>query len=243
MKMMNRWFTRYLHGIDNGVENDPKAWIVRENDHRIHPTPYQDYPNPEASNVTLHLQTGGSDIGGLSSEADKSQAKETLVDDSSISGRTLAMATRSKNRLLYVTPILKEDIHISGLPKITVRIACSKPAANLSVWLVSLPWNSDKGTKITDNIITKGWADLQNYQSISKSEPLKPGRFYEMTFDLQPDDQIINKGQQIGLMIFSSDLGHTILPKAGTELTVDLDRTTLTIPIVGGTVAFREATE
>ena len=243
MKMMNRWFTRYLHGIDNGVENDPKAWIVRENDHRIHPTPCQDYPNPEASNVTLHLQTGGSDIGGLSSEADKSQAKETLVDDSSISGRTLAMATRSKNRLLYVTPILKEDIHISGLPKITVRIACSKPAANLSVWLVSLPWNSDKGTKITDNIITKGWADLQNYQSISKSEPLKPGRFYEMTFDLQPDDQIINKGQQIGLMIFSSDLGHTVLPKAGTELTVDLDRTTLTIPIVGGTVAFREATE
>ena len=66
------------------VENDPKAWIVRENDHRIHPTPYQDYPNPEASNVTLHLQTGGSDIGGLSSEADKSQAKETLVDDSLI---------------------------------------------------------------------------------------------------------------------------------------------------------------
>ena len=54
---------------------------------------------------------------------------------------------------------------------------------------------------------------------------------------------MINKGQQIGLMIFSSDRGHTILPKAGTELTVDLDRTTLTIPVVGGTVAFREVTE
>ncbi len=35
MKMMNRWFTKYLHGIDNGVENDPKAWIVRENDKRL----------------------------------------------------------------------------------------------------------------------------------------------------------------------------------------------------------------
>ena len=29
-KMMNRWFTRYLFGVENGVENDPKAWIVRE---------------------------------------------------------------------------------------------------------------------------------------------------------------------------------------------------------------------
>ena len=28
--MMNKWFTKYLHGIDNNVEDDPKAWIVRE---------------------------------------------------------------------------------------------------------------------------------------------------------------------------------------------------------------------
>ena len=29
--MMNKWFTHYLHGIDNGVENETnKAWIVRE---------------------------------------------------------------------------------------------------------------------------------------------------------------------------------------------------------------------
>mgnify|MGYP000108249366 FL=1 len=24
MKQMNRWFTRYLHGVENGVEDDPK---------------------------------------------------------------------------------------------------------------------------------------------------------------------------------------------------------------------------
>ena len=30
LKQMNRWFTRYLHGVNNNVENDPKAWIVRE---------------------------------------------------------------------------------------------------------------------------------------------------------------------------------------------------------------------
>jgi X-Pro dipeptidyl-peptidase len=53
MKMMNRWFTRYLFGVENGVENDPKAWIVRENDKRENPTAYKDYPNPEASPVKL----------------------------------------------------------------------------------------------------------------------------------------------------------------------------------------------
>jgi X-Pro dipeptidyl-peptidase len=43
------------------------------------------------------------------------------------------------------------------------------------------------------------------------------------------------------LMIFSSDSEFTILPKPGTELTVDLDATVLTLPIVGGRNAFEKA--
>jgi X-Pro dipeptidyl-peptidase len=63
-----------------------------------------------------------------------------------------------------------------------------------------------------------------------------------MTFDLQPDDQIIPAGRRIGLMIFSSDRDFTLWPKAGTELTLDLAGTTLRLPIVGGVAALRAAT-
>jgi len=72
---------------------------------------------------------------------------------------------------------------------------------------------------------------------------LVPGKFYDMTFNLMPDDQIIEKGQQIGLMIFSSDNNYTLLPSPGTELTVDLKRTKLMLPIVGGKVTFEKAVE
>jgi X-Pro dipeptidyl-peptidase len=142
---------------------------------------------------------------------------------------------------MYVTPILTEDIHISGTAKITVNLASSKPAANLSVWLVSLPWTEGRRTKITDNIITRGWADPQNHKSLTESEPLIPGKFYQVSFDLMPDDQIIPKGQQIGLMIFSSDREYTLWPYPGTELTVDLNKTTIQIPIVGGVEKFNAA--
>ncbi|HLV14682.1 MAG TPA: Xaa-Pro dipeptidyl-peptidase [Xanthomarina sp.] len=241
MTLMNRWFTHYLHGINNGVEKDAKAWIVRENDSPETPTAYKEYPNPDASEVTLHLHKGGLEVGKLVTEKAKKQGKETLIDDYNFSGDDLAQAKSSKNRLLYVTPVLTEDLHISGLPKITVNLASSKPAANLSVWLVSLPWNTDEKAKITDNIITRGWADPQNYKSLTESEPLEPGKFYSITFDLQPDDQIIPKGQQIGLMIFSSDNQYTILPKPGTELTLDLDNTTISLPVVGGKEAINKA--
>jgi X-Pro dipeptidyl-peptidase len=241
MRMMNRWFTKYLHGIDNGVENDPKAQIVREYDSQQEPTAYADYPNPEAKDVTFYLQAGGNSAGVLSTSKGKSKTTETLVDDVNISGAELAQDTNSENRLLYLTPTLTEPMHLSGVAKVTVKLSSSKPAANLSVWLVSLPWNTADNAKIYDNIITRGWADPQNYKSISKSEPLEPGKFYSVSFDLQPDDQIIPAGQQIGLMIFSSDKEFTLHPQPGTQLTIDLNGTSLTLPVVGGRKTFDNA--
>lgn len=243
MKLMNRWFTRYLHQVENGVENDARAWIVRENDKRENPTAYKEYPNPAASEVILYLNPGAPGRGNLTTKPQKDQGTEKLVDNYSFTGASLAQAEITNHRLIYVTPPLSKDVHISGVPKVTVMLSSSKPAANLSVWLVSLPWTEGRESKVTDNIITRGWADPQNHQSITKSEPLAPKKFYKLSFNLMPDDQVIPKGQQIGLMIFSSDKEFTLWPTPGTELTIDLDATTINLPIVGGVEAFNNAVE
>ena len=235
MDLMNRWFTRYLLGVENGIEEEPRAWITRAGDDRLEPTPYPNYPNPQASDVTMYLTSGAPQQGRLSMERTNSVGTETVIDNFSFSGDMLAQAEWTDHRLMYITPTLAESMHISGIPEITVSVASSKPAVNLSVWLVSLPWNSSSEADITDNIITRGWADPQNHESISESEPLEPGQFYTFSFELQPDDQLIPAGQQIGLMIFSSDRDFTLRPDPGTELTLDLERTSLTLPVVGGT--------
>lgn len=241
MKLMNRWFTRYLHGVENGVEKDKRAWIVREKDKQDKPTPYDAYPNPKSKNITLKLQAGAPKQGKLSSEVKPNQGLETLVDNYSFDGKSLARAEWTEHRLIYVSEKLKQPLHISGTPRIKVRMACDREAANLSVWLVSLPWNNRRDAKITDNIITRGWADPQNHKSIRESSPLEPGVFYDVEFNLQPDDQIIPKGQQIGLMIFSSDQEFTLWPKPGTKLTVDLDGTSLQLPVIGGDNGWSQA--
>lgn len=240
--LMNRWFTKYLHGIDNGVESDHKSWIVREKAKRVEPTSYADYPHPDARPVTLHLSAGGLKQGQLTTEANSESIKETIIDDVTFTGATLASSAESKHRLLYVTPELTQPLHISGYAEIKIRLASSKPAANLTVWLVSLPWTESPEDKITDNLITRGWADPQNYRSIRESEPLENGKFYDLAFRLQPDDQVIAVGEKIGLMIFSSDPEFTLLPEAGTELTIDLEGTSLDLPVVGGIEAYQTAT-
>lgn len=237
--MMNRWFTRYLFGIQNGVENEPKAWIVRENGNRQNPTPYAAYPNPDASPVTFYLAPGAPSKGKLVMAKAKKPGKEILTDDFNFTGSSLAQAENSPNRLLFVTPVLKESVHLSGTTTIKIKATSDKPAVNLSVWIVALPWNGEKNAKMTDNIITRGWADLQNHNSLTESAPLIPGKFYEMTFELEPDDQIIPAGKQIAVMIFSSDKEFTLQPAPGTKLTVDLKGTKITMPVVGGATGLK----
>jgi X-Pro dipeptidyl-peptidase len=271
LEMMNKWFTRYLYGVENGVEKDPRAWIVRENTPppapppdapapgrgrgrgrgrapTPPPTPYPDYPHPDAAVVDLRLRSGGAAIGGLARDSSAKQGVETLVDNVELDGPALAQAAQSPHRLLYATSELAEPVHISGIPRLTVRLASSKPAANLSVWLVVLPWA--EGPIGPANLITRGWADPQNhasltrggnYNAMARGEPLEPGGFVTLTFDLQPDDQIVPAGKRIGLMIFSSDRDFTLWPTPGTELTVDLDGTVLHLPVVGGHDALQRA--
>jgi X-Pro dipeptidyl-peptidase len=239
LKQMNRWFTRYLYGVTNDVEKEPKAWIVREDKERQEPTSYTDYPHPEAARVTLHPLAGGSQVGRLQMDSALGQGVEKIIDNFSFGGGVLAKAEWTDHRLLYTTPVLTEPLHLSGTAKVSIRLASNKPAANLSVWLVSLPWTDSK--RITDDVITRGWADPQNNRSPTESEPLVPGTFYDLTFDLQPDDQMIQKGEKVGLMIFSSDRDFTLWPSVGTELSVDLDATSITLPVVGGHAAYLRA--
>lgn len=232
--MMNRWFSHYLFEVDNGIDEETGAWIVREYDDPANPTFYTDFPNPASEDVTFNLTSGAPEHGGLSLEQPDTQPVETLEDNFSFDGEALARAEITDHRLMYVSSILEDTLHISGIPSLKIRVASSKPAANLSVWLVSLPWTERREGRITDNIITRGWADIQNHATIWESNALVPGEFYELEFELQPDDQIIPPGQQIGLMIFSSDKEYTIHPDPGTELTIDLNGTQLTLPVVGG---------
>ena len=255
MELRNRWFSHYLYGVNNGVEKDPHLYVVREGQPRMGgvPTPYPDFPNPAASAVALHPLNGGNTVGTLSPRQGRAVVREMLTDDVTFSGAALATAPSSPFRLLYATPALTDTLHWSGTPRVTIRLASSEPAANLSVWLVTLPYDSTAiGTLGALGVQSRGWADPQNWRSLTQGgnynsrlpgEPLVPGRFYDLTFDLQPADRVIAPGKQLAVMIMSSDRDFTLWPLAGTRLTVDLSRTKLVLPVVGGADGFRKATK
>lgn len=252
LEMRNRWFSHYLYGVDNGVENDARAMIMREDAERgSAPTPYLDFPHPESKETRVYLGAGGASMGGLNLVANSKKVIERWIDDVQYKGGSLASAEQSPHRLLYATPELREAVHVSGTPKIKVRLAADKAATNLSVWLVTLPFDpKEVGSKGQRGVITRGWADPQNHRALKQGgnydsklpgTPLVPGQFVELVFDLQPIDKIIPAGQRLALMIMASDQEFTLWPKAGTQLSLDLGSSQLMLPVVGGDMVLKEA--
>ena len=288
--MLNRWFSHYLYGVNNGAEKDAPVWIVQDaaaqepravaaaervaaeaargggrgadsaaaagrgrgrgRGNTLPPTAFASFPVPGAVPVVFRPAPGGRGIASLSIGA-ASNGTEKLTDDVARSGSDNATTEQAPSRLLYATPVLTDTVHISGTPRITLRVASSVPAANLSVWLVMLPYDSARaGSSSHAGLITRGWADIQNYKSLTAGGnydsrqpgvPLVPGTFYDLTFDLEPDDEFVPAGKRLAVMIMSSDREFTLWPRPGAELTIDLARSSFSIPIVGGTSALKAA--
>ena len=271
--MLNRWFSHYLYGVDNGVRAEAEAWIVQDARAQAPvananatpagaqapnprtrvaalPTPFASFPVPGTVPVTLYPTAGGRGIASLS-YARVNSGRETFIDNVAFSGSALASTASSMNRLLYATPTFSDTVHISGTPRVTLRMAANVKAVNLTVWLVMLPYDSTRsGSQSYAGSVSHGWADLQNAKSLKKGgeyaskkrgKPLKAGEFREVTFDLEPTDEFIPAGRQLAVMIMSSDREFTLWPKAGAELTIDLSKSRFLIPIVGGTGALQQA--
>jgi hypothetical protein len=64
---------------------------------------------------------------------------------------------------------------------------------------------------------------------------------YQLNFDMQPKDSVIAAGRRIGLVVMSSDNEYTIRPAPGTQLTLDLAGSSVTLPVVGGGSALAQA--
>jgi X-Pro dipeptidyl-peptidase len=231
---LNRWFDHWLFGIDNGITDEPVADVQRPDGTY---QKYADWPAPGATETTLHLAaSSATDPGALSSSPPPSgsTSRQTFVD----AGRELDTdvdllpnpEAAHPNRLIYLSDELPTDVHVSGTPWVDLRASIdNRYAANLTAVLVDY---GPAGSADPPVMVTRGWADPQNRNGLSRSKPLVQGKEYSFRWDLQAHDYIFPAGHRIGLVIVSTDHDYTLRPLPGTQLTVNPAKSTLILPIV-----------
>jgi X-Pro dipeptidyl-peptidase len=233
----NRWFDHELFGVPNGIFSEPRSSVEREDGTYAHEA---DWPLPGARSTRLRLSAASSTAPGELSTRSRGRSRDQSFVDR---GRELdtddvliqSPDTAHPNRLVYRSPSLSRDVRISGTPRVSLRMSIdNRTAANLTAVLVDY---GPAGSSQPPLMVTRGWMDPQNRNSLWRSERVRPGKEYRFRWDLQPDDYVFKAGHRIGLVVVSTDFDYTLRPLPGTGLTLDPDDSEVTLPVVGGSSA------
>jgi X-Pro dipeptidyl-peptidase len=90
--------------------------------------------------------------------------------------------------------------------------------------------------------VTKGILDARNRISLTTPEDLVPGVEYLFDFPLLPEDYVFKAGHRIAFVIVGSYPGYGSAPdQTRANITVNLTKTILELPVVGGEGALKAA--
>lgn len=228
--LLRDWFGYWLKDEQTGVMDRPTA-IVERPDGEL--AGEKDWPSPRSEAVTLNLRTTDGGWGALGTDTEPS-GTEQFVNNSTELPNMLARSEDNQHRLVYRTEPLSERLRVSGEISPNLTVSVDSRAALLSAAIV------DYGPDQVQ-IVDRGWMDLNNRNSIERSDPVEPGEQYRVSFPIESTEYVFEPDHQLGIMIYSSDREFTKRPPSSPEVTLFLEESNIRIPVVGGQPAFRSA--
>jgi X-Pro dipeptidyl-peptidase len=259
---LHRWFDHWLYDLDNGimrepmadVETSPGTWATS----RSWPVPGA---RPQA--LFLRAGAAGQP-GALSPTPRPGPPQSFVDAPARTAEELVAGETAADpNRLAYLTPPLERAVRLSGTPRLTVRASLDGRSPYLTALLVDYgPAVRYQALRVLDTldcvapgipedpgcfrqreyvtaetplkIVSRGWLDVRNRLSASRTVPIVPGRTYPLTWPLQPQDHVFAAGHRIGVVLVSTDRDFTLRYRAGTTVAVQLGVSHAVLPLAPG---------
>ena len=152
---------------------------------------------------------------------------------------------------------LEQDLFINGPAKLKLRLKSSTNKGFISAQLLDYgpakrltPIPSPLEARVMDNgryymldnlmelpfadtphrVITKGFLNLQNRTDLLTVEEVVPNQWMELSFELQPTIYKLKKGDQLRLVLHTTDFEHTVRDKTDYHLSVDMEHSSLSLP-------------
>lgn len=211
-KRIQEWFDHFLEGEENGITDGPQI-IVDDFDGSY--LIQEKWPHESTQKERFYFSATGKLVNVP--EAKVEQSFKDLGKTKKLESFMASPDQQLEGRLLYMSPVLTADRLLSGTPKITLQLSVkNRNAANLTVAIIEI---NKYGKR---EIITRGWADPQNHNNMTRGELLGPNTQYTVSFDLEPKQHQFEKGSRFGILVSATDFEYTLRPTAGTELEVTL---------------------
>jgi X-Pro dipeptidyl-peptidase len=137
VETLHRWFDHHLHGVDNGIEDEPAVTVEDEMDVW---NEYRDWPVPGTSTVNVFLRgTSESGPGTFAGNAGGGGVRSLpFVGSNSVgeNGHISNPDGPQTNRRVFLSKPLKADVRLSGTARLDLKASLSTEQSNLGVLVV-----------------------------------------------------------------------------------------------------------
>ncbi|MFI6496759.1 Xaa-Pro dipeptidyl-peptidase [Nonomuraea typhae] len=260
---LHRWFDHWLYGVRNGIMNEPRAdvqlspaqWVTQ----RDWPAPHAlKVPLRPAADGSLGLIPARR--GATAAFTDLRLSEEQMVADIGTPqpGR-VAFTTGALPLDLRLSGTPTVDLRVA-LDKPTSNLTAllvdfgedARVDWRRGLGITTIAEESCHGESTAQDdacykktitnvatrpleIVARGWIDVQNRDSLSEQKPLPPGTFAKVSWDTLPHDYTFKKGHRLGLVIAGTDASYSGEAGTGAQVTVDLAKSRVLVPLVAGT--------
>ena len=204
-----RWWKHWLCGEDTGIMREPKViafvrgTVPADDTYPVTPGSYQGFswPLEPVELETWHLSAQRE----LTAKANSPGELEIPVDPAAgidagswWGERTPDMRNATRGCLVFDSPPLEDAKVLTGLPKLTLRVAAEAP---LAFWSVRLEDVHPDGAV---TLVTGGAFNGSQRESRLDPKPLVPGKFFDAVFPLHFTTYTFAKGHRIRVTVSNS---------------------------------------
>ncbi|MEE1754975.1 Xaa-Pro dipeptidyl-peptidase [Streptomyces sp. SP18CS02] len=256
LTQLHQWFDHWLYDVDNGVTREPRV-DVEQADFTWRTQP--DWPARGTREVTLRLNADGlSPLPGrpvrqtMTDTGRTVRAEQLVADPDAVNPGRLAYTTGPLPADLRLSgaPSMSVRASVAGTsPYLTALLVDYGTATRATAGTVAdttapvcygqgvpgdtgCAYRTRHRTETADfKIVTRGWLDVRNRDSLARQSPVVEGREYRLEWDMQPQDHVFGKGHRLGVVLISTDHDYTLRHPAGTRTTVRAGAARITLPV------------
>jgi X-Pro dipeptidyl-peptidase len=207
-KKIEDWFDHFLLDEENGITKGPQVEVELPDGSLV---TQEEWPHEDSETERFYFSENSS-LSAVSNK-DLSLSISDLGQSIKIEELLLGPEEKKEGRLVFITSSFDRSKLLTGTAEIHLNLSVlNRKAANITVALIEYTKNGN------GRIITRGWADPQNYRNLSQGEFLIPGQSYQLSFPLEPKEYRIASGSRLGVLIASTDYDFTLRPKKGSKI-------------------------
>lgn len=234
--VLHRWFDHWLYGLDTGVMAEPMADVQSVHSPYSWQT-YSNWPVPSSQGVNVYLTpSAGSGPGGLTAALPGDGSSREAFTESYTAGESAIVRnafTPQPFRRVYLSPVLTEDVHLSGTPWVQLHARLS---GNANVSAILMDYAAENSAEPEGNrLVSRGWMDVKSVRTLWAEADIKQQRRYTVNFEQMPKDYVFEAGRRIGVVVTGKD-NRIFAPDGADPASIELDlkQSHIRLPIVGG---------